>query len=389
MSNNFQNLLDKIVANSNLSLRPHLNFVRQANRDYKAEVAKKGDVINIPKDQASTATDVTPSGNRPDTLPSDDFDNDQIRITQWKEVTFSLNDKERHDIMVNQRYMPPVIHSKVRALAEAAETYVASKYTEVYNFVGAAGTAPFNTNQQALVDANKVLNDNHNPHSGRSFIMDTTAEAKALMLDVFADVSQTGQQDVKVNGAMGMKYGFNNVVSTFIPTHTLGATTGTNVAAAGAQTAASATTVDSVTGVKVTTLDVDGLTGQPVAGDKFTIAGDTQQYVVKSATTLAADASTLTIEPPLAADVADNAVLTFVANHTANIAMHERALTFVQRDLESDSATGAMISQMQDPVSGLSIRLEAQRAHKADVYSMDMLYDAKFINPESAVVVLG
>lgn len=389
MSNSLNPILDKIITRSNLSLRPKLNFIAQANRDYKAEVAQKGDVINIPRDEESQASDVTPAGNRSDALPSDSFGNDQMRITQWKEVTFSLNDKERRNIDENAHYLPTVVHSKVRALAEAAESRVASKYTEVYHFAGAAGTTPYTTNQAGLVAANKILNDNHNEHGDRAFIMGTAVEEKALMLNMFSDVSQAGDGDVKTDGTMGQKFGYNHVVSTFIPTHTLGATTGSSVLAAGAQTAANANSVDSDTGVRTTTLAVDGLTGQPVAGDKFTIAGDTQQYVVKSSTTLSGDASTLTIEPALQEDVADDAELTFVGSHVANVVMHRRALTFAQRDLEHDSATNAAISQMTDPVSGLSLRIEAQRAHKADVYSMDMLYDAKYVNPESAVILLG
>jgi len=387
MSNTLNPILDKIIARANLSLRPNLNFIMQANRDYKAEVAQKGDVINIPRDAPSEATDVVPSGNRDDDLPEDDFGNDQMRINQWKEVKFSLNDKERRNIDVQAHYLPMVIHSKVRALAEAAEKYTANRYVELYNYVGTAGTTPFTTNQQGVVDASKVLNDNHNEHANRAFLMDTSAEAKAMMLDIFSDVSKAGSTDVKVNGALGQKFGFNNVVSTFIPTHTTG-TAGT-VLAAGAQAAADATTVDADTGVSTTTLDVDGLSGQPIAGDKFTIAGNTQQYVVAKSTTISTTASTLTIKPAIAADVANDAALTFVGNHVANVAMHSRALTFAQRELEHDSVTNVHISQMRDAVSGLSLRLEAGRANKADVYSMDLLYDAKYVNPESAVIVLG
>ena len=60
-----------------------------------------------------------------------------------------------------------------------------------------------------------------------------------------------------------------------------------------------------------TTIDVDGMTGEIKAGDFVSFAGDTKVYMVVSDATAVAGAATLTIEPPLRSDIADDAAVTY------------------------------------------------------------------------------
>ena len=62
-----------------------------------------------------------------------------------------------------------------------------------------------------------------------------------------------------------------------------------------------------------TTLDVDGLTAAPQAGDTFTIDSVDLVYTVTADATLAGDAATLTIAPALDSSPADNAAITFLS----------------------------------------------------------------------------
>lgn len=59
------------------------------------------------------------------------------------------------------------------------------------------------------------------------------------------------------------------------------------------------------------TLAIDGLTGTPVEGDSFTIAGVEQVYVITSSVTVTSGAASVNITPALASTPADNALLTF------------------------------------------------------------------------------
>lgn len=60
-----------------------------------------------------------------------------------------------------------------------------------------------------------------------------------------------------------------------------------------------------------TSLDVDGLTQAPLAGDTFTIAGVNLVYTITAVGTITAGACTLTIDPALNSSPADDAVITF------------------------------------------------------------------------------
>jgi len=60
-----------------------------------------------------------------------------------------------------------------------------------------------------------------------------------------------------------------------------------------------------------TTIDVDGMTGEIKAGDFVKFAGDTKVYMVVADATAVAGAATLTIEPPLRSDIADDATVTY------------------------------------------------------------------------------
>ena len=79
--------------------------------------------------------------------------------------------------------------------------------------------------------------------------------------------------------------------------------------------------------VGATAIIVDTGTGAINAGDVVTFAGDSNKYVVKSATT-----TLLTLNAPgLRAAVADNAAITVGDNFTANVAFTQNALVLAAR----------------------------------------------------------
>jgi hypothetical protein len=269
------------------------------------------------------------------------------------------------------------MHEAVRVLADEANVFIAGKYKEFYNWVGSPGTTPFASDTTALINADKKLNQNNVPSVGRSFIMDTEAYANALALDSFHHAEKMGRNGVVIDADLGRVFNFDTQWDNAVQDHTLGATTGTNVLTNGGGTAGD------------TTLAIDGLTGQPVEGDLFTIAGDTTQYVVTNGGTLASNAATVTIEPALAADVADNVQLTFVADHTANMALHRDAITMAERPLKQSSLAPSTIASMTDPLSGVSMRLEIVRMRNVDEWRLQVLYGGKSTRPYAGLRVLG
>jgi len=60
-----------------------------------------------------------------------------------------------------------------------------------------------------------------------------------------------------------------------------------------------------------TTIDVDGMTGTLKAGDFVNFNGHSKVYMVVADATASSGSATLTIEPPLREDVADNSAVTY------------------------------------------------------------------------------
>jgi hypothetical protein len=383
MSNNtLTNIMHKLLGRGLYSYRAMTPAIMTSNRDYSGDAAKHGEVVNVPISTAKTATAVTPSGNRSDTLPGSSQKTVQIPLDQWFECEFALTDKDKKEIDKNEYFLPMDFHEAVKALAEKAETYVSGLYVGSYNVVGTATTTPFGSDTSASINCRKFLNQSAVPKDNRTLLVDNDAGANMLSLAAFSEADKSSDPGLIIDGEIGRKLGFRNIESNFIQSHTTGAV-GTPLAN-GAQTAASATDSNGTT-----TLVVDGFTTKPSVGDVFSIAGNSQTYTVLSSSTLSGTESTLTIQPELAADVSDNAALTFIGDHVANLALHRDAITYAQRPLEGSDSSAADIEYTRDQVSGLSMRIEVQRAHKADIWSIDMLYGGKMTRPEGSVRLLG
>jgi len=374
MANDLTNIMPKILARGLQRLRGKLVMPMLVNSDFSSEAAKKGSTIDVPIAVSQSVSDVTPSNSEPslvDTTP----DLVQIPLDQWKMTRFNLTDKEMVEIDAKAHFMPLQTESAIDAIAETVNAYLFALYKGVYSFVGTAGTTPFASNATAAINARKKLHSLKVARSPRRMVLDLDAEANALGLATYADAEKTMEDLVKIEGEIGRKYGFDHFSDQQVPTHTL-AGAGTPLVNGGSQTGK--------------TLATDGWTTKPEAGDIFTIAGDTTQYVVVSSTTLATTASTLTIEPALASSPADNAALTLVASHVVNLAFHRDAFTFASRPLlDTDMSLGTKMISMTDPLTGISLRLEVKRLHKVTVWEFDILYGGKLTRPQAATRVLG
>lgn len=378
MPNVLDVLIPKILARSLMSLRQKVVMPRLVNSDYSAEGAKKGSVITVPIPKAQTVSDVTPSNTKPtliDTTP----DQVLVPLDQWKQTAFHLTDAEMLRIAADENFIPMQTMEAIVALAENVNSYLLDLYKEVPNWVGTAATTPFATTAAAAIDARKVLHQQKCPAAGRKGVLDLNAEANALALAVFADASQTGESGVKIEGEIGRKYGVDWYSDQQVKTHTRGATSGTNVLVNGA----------SQTG---TTLIVDTLTGLFVKGDIFTIAGDTTQYTCIASVSASLPNQTITIFPALTVSPADNAVITVIANHVASLVFHRNAFAFAMRpllDATQGANLGSRILSLTDPETGITLRLEVTRVHKALTWEFDILYGGRCVRGQYATRILG
>lgn len=375
MANDLSNILPKILARGLMVLRKRVIMPRLVNTSYSVEAAMKGDIINVPIPASKTAVDVTPSNTPPS--PSNTAPGTvPIALDQWKKSDFFLTDKDLTQIDRNAHFFPMEAEAAIEALAVAVNQHIFSKYKKVYGFTGTAGTTPFASAVTDATNLKKILNQQKCPKDLRRAVLDFSAEANMTALQAFRDAAQSADPNVIMEGEIGRKLGFDWFADDDVPTHTAGTGSGYLINNASGQA------------IGDTTVTVDTGTGTIVVGDIVTFAGHSQTYVV----TAALAANQFSISPPLVAAVADNAAVTVKAAHVVNLGFHRDAFAFATRPLLSstiDLSLGNEMMSMQDPKSGIVLRLEVSRQYKQTVWEFDILWGAELVRPELAARLAG
>lgn len=389
MSNSLAVITPKVLARALMVLRGKLIMPRLVANNMSGEAAEKGTTIDVPVPAAAAVTDVTPSNTKPalvDTTPSIV----QVPLDQWKMSSFHLTDKDMQQIDANAAFLPMQTLAAVDAIASTINAYMFNLGLIVPTWVGTAGTTPFASDATAAINVRKALTAQKAPDDGfRNLVLDLNAEGNALALPAFANLEQTGDPNVKINGILGTKYGLRFGSDQQVPTHTKGATTGTAITVNGSNAAGVG---QGVSGYLTGTLGVKGLTTSFTQGDRFTIAGDSTQYVVVGVQSGTTPTQVLIISPALTATHADGDAITVVNSYTMNLGFHQNAFAFAMRPLlqtTQDMAMNSRMLSMTDPATGISLRLEITRVHKAVVWELDCLYGGRLIRPELATVLLG
>jgi hypothetical protein len=386
---------------------------RLVNSDYSTEAAMKGTTIDVPVPIAVGTSAVTPAETPPAptaTTPGVV----QVPLDQWYQSNgIHLSDKNLTEIDRNEHFLPMQLMEAVKALANLVNVNLHNHYKEAtmgaYGYYGTAGTTPFGDAVGVLsaTQARKILNQQLCPRSDRRGVLDFDAEANALALSAFADADKTLSAGVKIEGEIGRKYGVDWVADDAVVTHTAG--TINDGATPNGRTCAvnEATEGDRDTGT--TYLNVDNgaaasATGTIVQGDIISFASHDQTYTVVNSTqgsaqysagvyTFATNAiADLEFYPALVQTVANNEVITVRASHVVNLVFHRDAFAFATRPLVASSvdlALGSQIMSMQDPQTGLVLRLEVSRQHKQTVWEFDILWGAKLVRPELVMRLAG
>lgn len=375
-TNTLSSVLDRMVAQGLLLLRQNAIMPRLVNRAYESLAGNRGSTIEISVPAALSAAAVSPSNTAPDnagvtpTLVS-------IPLDQWYEASFFMTDKDLQD--VRDGLLPGQAQAAVKALANNIDSAILALYKQVYGYAGVAGTTPFKTGLDEFVSARKVLADQLCPTDSRSVVLDTAAEANALLLRPVQDASYRASAQGIVEGQIGRILGADWYMDQNVPTHTAGTASGATTDAAGY-----------AAGVKTVTLASAG-SGTILVGDVITFAGQTQTYTVTSGDADVSGGGTISFEPGLVSALSAAAkAITVKGSHAVNLAFHRDAFAFVSRPFSgADPANLGNFSFMTDPVSGLSLRLEITRQHRRTNWAFDVLYGVKAVRPELACRIAG
>ena len=370
MANTLTPIIDKLIARGLQVLRENAVMPQLVNSTYSSTARDHGDTITVPVSADITAATGSPS-NTSAGAGDTALTSKTISLNQWKHAGFYLTDQQITQIDVDAMNTLQGDEA-VRSLANNVDSYILGLYTGVYSQAGTAGTTPFASDLSAwITGARTKLNNFKAPLEDRAVVLDSDAEGNALNNRAFQDSSWRGN-DVGINrGDIGYKLGAAWHLDQNVPSHATAPPTSYLV-----NNASSA--------VGDTTVPVDGGSGTPVAGDIFTVAGSSQQFVVSSFAS-----STITFAPALTVALADNAALTFAADHVVNLAFQKNAFGFAMAPLMDARLNSDTMRQVTDDVSGLTMRIEVTRQEKQWKFDYDVLYGATLLRPELACRILG
>ena len=211
--NDLSKVVDKLLAQGLLALRGTCVMPRLVNSDYSNLAAQQGASIDVPIPSAIKAQAVTPGATSQDTGDISPV-SATIKLDRWMEAPFYLTDKDLME--ANRGVIPMQASEAVKAIANDVNATLLGLGRKFYGMVGTPGTTPFSTVVDAT-NARKVLNRQLAPVNDRRIVLDPDAEAAALGLSGFADVSKSGDTRPIIDGTIGRKYGFDWAMDQQVP----------------------------------------------------------------------------------------------------------------------------------------------------------------------------
>jgi hypothetical protein len=346
---------------------------------------RQGSTIDVPVPSSITAVAVT-AANTPPSTTDMQLATTTVVLDQWYEAPFYLTDKELQEVWAGT--VPMQAQEAIKALVNQIDNYILSFYKKFYSCQGTAGTVPFGT--PGVKDAaglRKLLNKTLAPLEPRHVMLNPDAEGAALVLPEFANGNYTGSFDVINNGMLNRKLGFQWWMNQNMPRHTTAGATGGALTVNGTQVFTAATPTFAISLAKAAANNMVF-----IEGDIISFANtSTQQYVVTANTTITAGSNaSIPVYPMLIGTFTAADPVVVVVSHDVNLAFHRDAIAFATRPmLPAPEGMGNVSAVAQDPISGLTLRLEITREFKRTRWSFDMLYGAAVIRRELGARLLG
>lgn len=394
-----------LIANEALmQLENNIVMSKLVHREYKSDFSGgQGSSVSVRKPVKFVASDGATRVNQDVQEASTTFTVDKRKHVSWK---FSTSDLTLSIEEYSDRYIQPAMI----ALANQMDSDLIALYKGIFQNVGTAGTTP-----SAFTDFGAAavrLDDAACPSEKRNLVLNPAGNLKA------ADLLKGLYNPELVKGAIrgrsvGMLAGFDTYMDQNVARHTKG-TWGTTPLIDNGTLSVTYANAAHTYGSTSMTIHVDGLTattGTVLKGDKFTIAGVyavnpvskaalsyLQEFVVQADVTAdgTGDADVI-ISPAIitsgpfqtvSAAPVNDAAITVIASHTANLAFHKNAFGLVTVPLELPD--GAAFKARQ-AANGLSVRVVKDYDIDADedIIRIDILYGVKTLYPELACVLLG
>jgi len=383
------NIIDQalLVRGYGLALRAlerRLNFLQFVMRmDNDIMLPMKSVVIPIPS-RFNDAEDVTPS-SAPVTgeamLPT----SATITLDRWKHKAFAVSDDEQNSLAngvlgaANQAAINSLGRTVVKDVLGAA-------YRAAYQAVGTPGTVPFATSLDVAGLARRRLNRAGADLMDRFMLLDSDADGAAAILPALNEMQRRGPDAIDtmrtgeiMNTVAGFQFAYNGYLEE-AARHGNGTAAPGLYVINGANQAIGNTTIVVQTGALA-----------PTIGTLFTIAGDSQEYVIAGVSTT----TNWVIQPPLRVSPAASAVIVIRGAASAtgftfnSLAFGREAIAFASRPDNAVLTPDTMMMEIPDMNSGIVLNLEVSRQNKQTMFDYSIRYGFAIPRPELLVRVFG
>lgn len=383
-ANTLTGLIPDLYAALDVVSRELVGFIPSVTRNVSAERAAVGENVSYPISPSLTSSNIVPAMAVPE--PTDrTIGVGSITISKAKCVEFGFVGEEQRGLNNGPGYLTvqgDLFAQALRTLTNEIEVDLGTAaYLGASRAYGSAAT-PFGTNVGESAQIRKILDDNGAPPSERSLVIDTAAGAALRTLNNLTRVNEAGT-------SMGLRDG------ELLNLNGLSIKESAGVQRVTAGTAASATTGSGGSVVGATSIPTAAAgTGNILAGDIITFAGDSNQYVVVTGKTAVGTGTTSIViaAPGLKVAQAASAInITVVATTTRNIGFSRDAIHLVARapalPQEGDLALDRMM--ITDPRSGMAFEVSLYPGYRKIRAEVGLAWGYKVVKTAHTAILLG
>jgi hypothetical protein len=386
MANVLSNLAADIYRAADIVAREAVGFIPSVTINSGVERVAVGQTVRSHFTRAATVGNLVPAMTIPEGTDQT-VDNKTMTLTKQRGVAIPWTGEDIRYVNGGAGYETiygDQIAQAMRAICNEIEVDLATEaYQNASRAVGTAGTTPFASNLDLVVDARKILFDNGMPVTdGRlSLIMDSLAGAKMRKLTQLQKVNESGDTRLLRQGTLIDVMGAMLKESAQVQSHTKGAGTGYDFIGAGES--AGETTLSLEGG----TVNVTGIK----AGDVITHAGDSvNAYVVNTGLT-AVSGDIVIGSPGLKIAGVDANEITIGNSYTANVMLHQAAVELAMRAPAKPAGGDAAVDVMlvQDPHSGLVFEISVYKGFNKAMIYVAAVWGKKAWKPDGIAIVMG
>ncbi len=395
VANTLTSLIPKVISRGLPALRANAVTPRLAT-DYSFMIGgpgHEGNVLTIPTGATQAVATVTPGPTAPANVDHT-AGSVSLTIDTHEDTRFHLTDQELSQIAADDTFVPLQMEMAFKAMGDNFDAALLALYVDIYGAAGTPGTAPFASSLAPWTGSTggrKILMDQLSPVGPWGAVLDPAAEGNLLANATLLAANSRGTDEQVRTGRIGTALGVDWNMNQNVPTHTVGTlTNGTGMLAK---------VNDAAYTVGESTVDIDdtSLSGTVVAGDIFSVAGDTQTYAVTAGATAATNAlAGMAFAPTSQVAWANNAVVTFLGgatggtNHVANMVMHPGAFGYAFGTPPNNLSLNPTARRtVRDSVTGIPLRVRVVEQHYQTTWYIDYIYGVNTIRKELAVRLAG